>query len=259
MKKVLTIAGSDCSGGAGIEADLKTFCHFKVYGSAVITAVVAENTVGVQGIFSIEADFVGLQIDSVMTDIGADAIKIGMLFESKIIRVVAEKLKFYNAKNVVLDPVMIAKNGDELLKKEAKKDLIEKLLPLASIVTPNINEAEAISNIKIEKEEDIFNALYKIKSFGCPNVLIKGGHFGKEAIDFFFDGNEITEVYGKRIETKNTHGTGCTYSSAIASLIASGNKPLESIKKAKEYIQKAIETAPKIGKGFGPLNHFAEK
>lgn len=258
MKRVLTIAGSDCSGGAGIQADLKTFTAFKVFGTSAITAVVAENTVGVQGIFPVPPDFVGIQIESVLTDIGTDAVKIGMLFDSETIEAVYGKLRKFNPPHIVIDPVMIAKNGDELLKKEARKILVEKLFPLSEIVTPNINEAEAISGLKIDCEKNLFNALHKISAMGPKNVLIKGGHYGKEAVDFFFDGKEITEIFGKRIETKNTHGTGCTYSSAIASLLALGNNPLESVELAKKYIQKAIETAPNLGRGYGPVNHFAK-
>lgn len=258
MKRVLTIAGSDCSGGAGIEADLKTFSAFKVFGTAVITAIVAENTVGVQGVFPISPDFVAQQIDSVLSDIGTDGVKLGMLFDSAIIDVVEKKLSQYKSSFVVVDPVMVAKNGDELLKKEAKKVLIEKILPICDIITPNINEAEEISGFKIDSEKNLFNALYKIYSLGPKNVLIKGGHYGKEAVDFFFDGKEITEIYGKRVETKNTHGTGCTYSSAITALLVLGNDPLKAVQKAKKYIQKAIENAPNLGKGFGPLNHFVE-
>jgi hydroxymethylpyrimidine/phosphomethylpyrimidine kinase len=258
MKRVITIAGSDCSGGAGIQADLKTFSAFKVFGTSVITAVVAENTVGVQGIFPVSPEFVGIQIESVLTDIGTDAVKLGMLFDSDVVEVVSAKLKRFNPPHIVIDPVMIAKNGDELLKKEARKTLIEKLFPLCEILTPNINEAEAISGLKIDCEKNLFAALYKISEMGPQNVLIKGGHYGKEAIDFFFDGKEITEIFGKRIKTKNTHGTGCTYSSAIAALLALGNTPLIAVEKAKNFIQKAIETAPNLGKGYGPLNHFAE-
>lgn len=258
MKRVLTIAGSDCSGGAGIQADLKTFSAFKVFGTSVITAVVAENTVGVQGILPVAPEFVGIQIESVLTDIGTDAVKIGMLFDSKTIEVVSEKLRKFNPPHLVIDPIMVAKNGEELLQKQAKKTIIELLFPLCQILTPNIHEAEVISGLKIDSEKNLFEALYKIYSLGPKNVLIKGGHYGKDAVDFFFDGTEITEIFGKRIETKNTHGTGCTYSSAIAALLALGNAPIQAVQKAKTYIQKAIETAPNFGKGFGPLNHFVK-
>lgn len=258
MKRVLTIAGSDCSGGAGIEADLKTFSAFKVFGTVAITAVVAENTTGVQGIYSVPPHFVAMQIESVLLDIGTDAVKIGMLFDSETIDAVAIKLRQFNPPRIVCDPVMMAKNGDELLKKEAQKDLVEKIFPLCELVTPNISEAEAISGIKIDCESNLFKAIYRIFSYGSKNVLIKGGHFGKEAIDYFFDGKEITEIFGKRIDTRNTHGTGCTYSSAIAAFLALENQTLEAVQKAKTYIQKAIESAPPLGKGFGPLNHFVE-
>ncbi len=256
MKRVLTIAGSDCSGGAGIEADLKTFCSFRVFGTAVITAVVAENTVGVQGVFPVPADFVSLQIESVLSDIGTDAVKIGMLWNRETIESVVKQLKRFNPPNIVLDPVMNAKNGDELLKKEAIKDIIQNLFPLCQIVTPNISEAEAICNLKIESKKELYKSLRHIHSLGPKNVLIKGGHYGEDATDYFFDGKEVFEIFGKRVKTKNTHGTGCTYSSAITSLLALDSTPLEAVRKAKEYIQNAIATAPNLGKGYGPLNHF---
>jgi hydroxymethylpyrimidine/phosphomethylpyrimidine kinase len=255
IKRALTIAGSDASGGAGIEADLKTFQAFDVYGSAAITAVVAENTTGVQGIFPIPPDFIGLQIESVLDDIGADAIKLGMLFDENIIEVVAQKLNKYKAVNIVVDPVMRAKNGDALLKEEAQEALIKLIFPLSTAVTPNIHEAEAIAGGKIENDSDLSNALKEIKAKGPKNVIIKGGHYGEDAVDYFYDGKDITPIPGKRIKTNSTHGTGCTFSSALTALIARGFSPLEAAKKAKLFIEKAIETAPKVGKGFGPVNH----
>lgn len=256
MKRVLTIAGSDCSGGAGIEADLKTFCAFRVFGTAVITAVVAENTVGVQGIFPVSADFVALQIESVLSDIGTDAVKIGMLSDSSTIASVLRKINKFKPPNIVLDPVMSAKDGNVLLRKEAIKDIVQKLFPLCQIVTPNIKEAEAICNFKIENDNELYKAINYIYSLGPKNVLIKGGHYGKDAIDYFFDGKEVFEIFGRRVKTKNTHGTGCTYSSAIAALLALDFSPLEATRKAKSFIQKAIENAPGLGNGNGPLNHF---
>lgn len=258
IKRVLTMAGSDASGGAGIEADLKTFCAFQVYGAAVITAVVAENTTGVQGIFSVPADFVSLQIKSVLDDIGADAIKIGMLFDAKIIEAVSETVGKYVPSNLVVDPVMLAKNGDPLLKKDARETLIKLIFPIASVVTPNLDEAEAICGGEIRNDEDIKNALKEIRSKGPAYVIIKGGHYGKEAVDFFYDGIEVTPIRGKRIESRNTHGTGCTFSSAIAALLARGFSPLEAARRAKLFIARAMENAPGLGKGFGPLNHYVD-
>lgn len=255
IKRALTIAGSDASGGAGIEADLKTFHAFGVYGAAVITAVVAENTTGVQGIFAIPPDFVGLQIESVLDDIGADAVKLGMLFDEEIIAAVAEKLNKYSLGNVIVDPVMMAKNGDPLLKLEARDALVKYIFPLSTVVTPNLSEAEAIAGGKIETEADLFEALKTIHAKGPRFVIIKGGHYGDDATDYFYDGKSVTGIKGKRIETTSTHGTGCTFSSALTALVARGSSPREAAEGAKRFIQKAIETAPNVGKGFGPVNH----
>jgi hydroxymethylpyrimidine/phosphomethylpyrimidine kinase len=255
IKRAMTIAGSDASGGAGIEADLKTFHAFKVYGAAVITAVVAENTTGVQGIFPIPPDFIGLQIESVLDDIGADAVKLGMLFDENIITVVGDRLRKYNPGKVVVDPVMRAKNGDALLKDEAREALIKLIFPLSTVVTPNIHEAEAIIGGKIESDSDLRNALKEIKGKGPENVIIKGGHYGEDAVDYFYDGKDVTAIPGKRINTNSTHGTGCTFSSALTALMARDFSALDAAKRAKRFIEKAIETAPAIGKGFGPVNH----
>ncbi len=255
MRKALTIAGSDASGGAGIEADLKTFHAFGVYGAAVITAVVAENTTGVQGIFPIPPEFVGLQIESVLDDIGADAVKLGMLFDEGIIEVVASCLKKYRLHGIVVDPVMMAKNGDPLLKPEARDALVDLIFPLAAVVTPNLSEAEAIAGGRIETDDDLREALRAIRSKGPGSVVIKGGHYGADAVDYFYDGETITPIPGRRIETTSTHGTGCTFSSALAALMARGLPALDAAKGAKRFIEKAIETAPSVGKGFGPVNH----
>ncbi|MBD3195521.1 MAG: bifunctional hydroxymethylpyrimidine kinase/phosphomethylpyrimidine kinase [Candidatus Lokiarchaeota archaeon] len=260
MKKVLTIAGSDSGGGAGIQADLKAFAARGVYGMSAITALTAQNTVGVQGIFEVSPDFVAQQIDSVMSDIGADAWKTGMLSNTKIIEVVKEKVNEYNIERLICDPVMVAKSGDPLLKQEAQDILINKLLPLTFIITPNKHEAEVISKMKISDIEEAKKVAIKIHEMGAKNVIIKGGHFLDpiQAIDVLYDGKEISTVSGPRIDTTNTHGTGCTYASSIAAEIAKGYQFKDAVKIAKEYLTKTIEAAVNLnlGNGHGPLNHF---
>lgn len=260
MKKVLTIAGSDSGGGAGIQADLKTVTALGVFGTSVITALTAQNTVGVQGIQEIPAEFVGQQIDSVMQDIGADAIKIGMLANAGIIEVITDKIKKYKMESVVLDPVMVAKGGDRLLQKNAQKTLIEKLFPLAYVITPNLFEAEIITGLKIKNIKQMKEAAKKIQQTGPKNILIKGGHLSdkKDAIDILLCGKNIYEFTSPRIETANTHGTGCTYSSAIAAFLAKGYNLEKSVKRAKKYIDLAIKggASLQIGHGHGPLNHM---
>lgn len=262
MKKVLTIAGSDSGGGAGIQADLKTFTAFGVFGTSVITAVTAQNTVGVQGIQEIPAEFVGKQIDSVMQDIGADSVKIGMLANEGVIEVVADRIKKYKMELVVLDPVMVAKSGDRLIRESSKNALIKKLLPLAYLITPNLYEAEVITGLKIENAQQMIAAAKKILKMGPKNVLVKGGHLadGKDAIDVLVNEKNSWKFVSPRIKTQNTHGTGCTYSSAIAACLAKGYSLAESVKTAKSYIDCAIKGAQdlKIGHGYGPLNHMAK-
>jgi hydroxymethylpyrimidine kinase/phosphomethylpyrimidine kinase len=263
MKKVLTIAGSDSGGGAGIQADLKTFTAFGVFGTSVITAVTAQNTIGVQGILEIPAEFVGRQIDSVMQDIGADSVKIGMLANTEVIEVVADRIRKYKMKLVVLDPVMVAKSGDRLLNMDSQKALIEKLFPLPYLITPNLAEAEIITGLKIKNVEQMVEAAKKILKMGPKNVLVKGGHLQGEqdAIDILVTNEEkIYRFISKRIKTKNTHGTGCTYSSAIVAELAKGNDLVKSIKSAKKYIDCTIKGGQflQIGHGHGPLNHMAK-
>lgn len=263
MKKVLTIAGSDSGGGAGIQADLKTFTAFGVFGTSVITAVTAQNTVGVQGIQEIPAEFVGLQIDSVMQDIGADSVKIGMLANTDVIEVVAGRIKKYKMESVVLDPVMVAKGGDRLIHKNAEDALLKKLFPLAYLVTPNLYEAEVITGIKIKNVEQMKEAGKMILSKGPKNVLVKGGHLSdrEDAIDILVNAKNSYEFVSPRIKSKNTHGTGCTYSSAIAASLAKGYGLRESVRIAKKYIDRAIKGAQlmEIGQGHGPLNHMVYK
>jgi len=260
LKKALTIAGSDSGGGAGIQADLKTFISRGVYGMSVITALTSQNTMGVQGIFEIEADFVGKQIDSIMTDIGADIWKIGMLGNEDIIRIVSNKVKQYNIQNLVLDPVMVAKSGDPLLRDEAQDALISQLIPLAYVITPNIFEAEVLSGVKINSIEDMQDAAEKIFALGVKQIIVKGGHLNinKYATDLLYDGNNFIEYRSKYIQTKNTHGSGCTFASAIAAELAKGNKILNVIRIAKAYITILIKNSQKlnIGHGHGPLNHY---
>jgi len=262
MKKVLTIAGSDCSGGAGIQADLKAFSAQGVFGMSVITAVTAQNTQGVFAVEDISPEIIGKQIDAIFQDIEVDAVKIGMVSQIASIEIISEKLEQYSPKNIVLDPVMISKSGFSLLQPEAKQKLIEKLLPKCHLLTPNLPEAEAILEnalgkpYKINTLEDMVIAAREIYKLGPKNVLIKGGHLEGKAIDVLFDGKEIIYYDCERIPTKNTHGTGCTLSSAIAANISLGNTMAESVKIAKEYITIAIEHSLDIGKGVGPTNHF---
>ncbi len=264
MKKALTIAGSDSCGGAGIQADLKTFSANYVYGMSVITAITAQNTQGVFAVQDIDEDIIKAQIDAIFTDIEVDAVKIGMVSKISTIISISEKLKEYRPKNLVLDPVMISKSGYSLLKPESKSALINELIPLADIITPNIPEAEEIlKEVKskitvIDTVKDMEIAAKEIYKLGCKNVLLKGGHIKGEAIDILYDGKEITQFYSKRINTKNTHGTGCTLSSAIASNLALGFDMKEAVKNAKDYITTAIEHSLSIGHGVGPTNHFYE-
>lgn len=263
MKKVLTIAGSDSGGGAGIQADLKTFTALGVFGTSVITALTAQNTIGVQKVLEIPAEFVGSQIDSVMEDIGADSVKIGMLSNMDTIDVVADRIKKYKMELVILDPVMVAKSGDRLIHKNAQDALIKKLFPLAYLITPNLYEAEVITGIKIASEEQMIEAAHRMLTMGPKNILVKGGHLKeeKEALDILVNEKKIYKFASVRIKTENTHGTGCTYSSAIAAELAKGNTLTHSIKASKNYIDSTIKNAVslRIGHGHGPLNHMLKK
>jgi hydroxymethylpyrimidine/phosphomethylpyrimidine kinase len=258
IPRALTIAGSDSGGGAGIQADLKTFTAFNVYGMSVITSITAQNTKSVIGISDTSPDFVELQIDAVVGDIGVDAVKTGMLSNERIVLSVAKKIKQYGIEKFVVDPVMRAKGGDSLLKKEAEIALKDGLLPLAYIVTPNIHEADLLSGIRIRSVEDMKLAAKKIRTLGPKNVLVKGGHLDstQEAIDVLFDGSEFHKYRAPRIDTKNTHGTGCTYSAAICAGLAKGFHILDAVEDAKEYVTQAIRYSFNLGKGHGPLNHY---
>jgi hydroxymethylpyrimidine/phosphomethylpyrimidine kinase len=261
MKRALTIAGSDSGGGAGIQADLKTFAAHGVFGMSAITALTAQNTVGVQGLLEIPADFVGLQIDSVMRDLGADAVKTGMLANASIIEVVAAKLSEYGIEVLVVDPVMVAKGGDSLLRAEARDSLVKSLLPLAAVLTPNIPEAQELCGFEIRSADDMRKAARAIQALGPRAVVLKGGHLqgSSESLDILFDGRTFEDFVAPRIESRNTHGTGCTFASAIAASLALGLPLDEAVRAAKEYVTRIIRASAQLGlgKGFGPMNHMA--
>ncbi|MEG0829702.1 MAG: bifunctional hydroxymethylpyrimidine kinase/phosphomethylpyrimidine kinase [Anaerovoracaceae bacterium] len=256
MKNVLSIAGSDCSGGAGIQADLKTFSAHGVFGMSVIVSVVAENTSRVIGIQDVSPDMIEKQIDAVFEDIEVDAVKIGMMSTSMCMKAVEKKLNEYMPHNVVIDPVMYAKNGCALMNPDSIVTLIEKIIPLADVLTPNIPEAEKIAGIKIESIGDMKKAATLIYAMGCKNVLVKGGHAVGDAVDILYDGKGFYQFKAERINTKNTHGTGCTFSSAIASNLANGLPIQKAVEMAKIYVTTGIRHSLSIGKGNGPTNHF---
>lgn len=261
--KALTIAGSDSGGGAGIQADLKTFSALGCYGMSVITAITAQNTETVSGIQPAEARIVEQQIDAVLNDIGADGIKIGMLFSAEIIEAVAGRLTAHKSEKIVLDPVMISKSGDKLLKDDAIETMVEKLFPLATLITPNIAETNVLTGMEIKSEEQLDEAADRLFETGAQNILLKGGHLeGSESADLLFTKeNGKTERYrftSDRIKTKNTHGTGCTFSSAIAAYLAHECALEDAVRFAKQYIKGAILGGAEytLGSGHGPLNHF---
>lgn len=255
MNKILTIAGSDCSGGAGIQADLKTITCHKMYGMSVITALTAQNTTGVSGVLESTPEFVAKQIDAVFTDIYPDAIKIGMVSNKDIISIIADKLIEYGAKKVVLDPVMVATSGSKLLNDDAMEMLINNLMPIAVIITPNIQEAECLCGFKIENKEDMQKAAIEISKKYRGYILIKGGHLKDCSDDLLYANSEFTWYEQTKINNPNTHGTGCTLSSAIACNLGEGYEIKESILNAKKYITGALNANMNLGKGSGPLNH----
>lgn len=255
MRTALSIAGSDSSGGAGIQADIKTMTANGVYAMTAITALTAQNTTGVTGIMEVAPEFLAQQLDSIFTDIRPDAVKIGMVSSSALIQVIAEKLKEYKAKNIVVDPVMVATSGSKLISDDAIETLKTCLMPLSSILTPNIPEAEVLAEMKVETEEEMILAAKKIsETFHCA-VLCKGGHQLNDANDLLYRDGEYKWFHGKRIQNPNTHGTGCTLSSAIASNLAKGYSMDESVKRAKDYISEALEAMLDLGKGSGPMKH----
>lgn len=258
MKKVLTIAGSDSSGGAGIQADLKTMSAYGIYGMSVITALTAQNTTGVYGIFETTPEFTANQLDCVFTDIMPDGVKIGMVSGKELIDVIAYKLMEYKPPNIVIDPVMVSTSQSRLLKEDAMEILKNKLLPLAHLITPNIPEAEILWGKEINGIEDMEEASKVIGERLHTSVLVKGGHQVEDANDVLFSQGKIRWFYGKRVDNPNTHGTGCTLSSAIACGLAEDQGLEDSIKRAKEYVARALAADLKLGKGNGPLNHCAE-
>lgn len=255
MNTALTIAGSDSSGGAGIQADLKTMTANGVYGMSAITALTAQNTTGVTGIMEVTPEFLGEQLDAIFSDIFPDAVKTGMVSSIELIRVIADRLTKYNARNIVVDPVMVATSGAKLISDDAIESLKEYLLPLATVITPNIPEAEVLSGMTITTEDDMVEAAKSIyESLGCA-VLCKGGHQVNDANDLLYSADGPVWFKGKRIDNPNTHGTGCTLSSAIASNLAKGKTLEESVKAAKDYISGALAAMLDLGKGSGPLAH----
>lgn len=256
MKTAMTVAGSDSGGGAGIQADLKTFAALGVHGTSAITALTAQNTLGVTGIQDVPPAFVQAQIDAIVTDIGVDAMKTGMLFDAAIIGAVCEKIREFDIRYVVVDPVMVATSGDMLLLSDAVDAVKAQLLPLALVTTPNRREAEVLAGMEISSDQDVREAAKRIFAFGSKFVLIKGGHAAGDAVDWLYDGTEMVSLSAPRVDTSNTHGTGCTLSAAIAAHLALGLPVRESVAASKEFITAAIRTAYPLGHGHGPVNHL---
>jgi hydroxymethylpyrimidine/phosphomethylpyrimidine kinase len=258
LPRALTIAGSDSGGGAGIQADLKSFTALGAYGTSVLTAVTAQNTQGVTGVYPLTKEQVGAQLDAVLSDIGTDAAKTGMLFSVPIISVVADRVRRYGLTNLVVDPVMIAKGGHPLLLPEAQAALRDQLLPLAAVVTPNLPEAEVLTGVKIAGHDDMLKAAQRLTELGARAAVVKGGHLeGEPADDLFYAEGEVEWLKAERIDTRHTHGTGCTFSAAIAAGLAGGLSLREAVRQAKAFITVAIRHAPGIGAGHGPTNHLA--
>lgn len=259
--RVLTIAGSDSGGGAGIQADIKSISAMGCYASSAITAITVQNTIGVQAVHPVPLDILSGQIDAVLSDIGADAIKIGMLHSSDVVNLVADKIEQYNIRNVVLDPVMVSTSGHRLIEESAINTLIDRLLPLSRIITPNIPEAEILSGVKIESEENFDKVALQLSNNKSISVFLKAGHLsGELLVDYFYNAelDEIIKLESKRVKTKNTHGTGCTLSSALAAALAKGEDLSSAARSAKHYIEQAIISGANytIGQGHGPVNHF---
>jgi|GEM_PF-53418 len=257
LHRILTIAGSDSGGGAGIQADLKTIAALGGYGMSVVTALTAQNTVGVLGIHDVPAEFITLQFEAVAADIGIEAAKTGMLATREVIRAVAESIRQFNVRHLVVDPVMVAKSGARLIRDDAQQALVSELLPLATVVTPNIPEAETLAGMTIHSPADMASAARRIHALGPAAVYLKGGHRPGDALDLLFDGREFTEFRSPRIETRDTHGTGCTLSAAIATGLGQGLSLTQAVARAKDYITMAIDYALRLGAGHGPTNHFA--
>jgi len=256
IPKALTIAGSDSGGGAGIQADLKTFSAFRVFGMSVITAVTAQNSLGVQGVENLPPAFVARQLRSILEDFGADAAKCGMLSTAPIIEAVATELAGQRIEKLVVDPVMVAKSGDQLLQPEARAALADRILPLALLVTPNLPEAEVLAGIRVAEPEDMEEAARRIHLMGPRYVLVKGGHLKGDATDLLWNGRDFTRFSTPRIDSQNTHGTGCTFSAAITAGLARGQALGDAIRSAKAYVTRAIREGFQAGRGVGQLRHF---
>ncbi len=257
MPSVLTVAGSDSSAGAGIQADLKTFAALGVYGTCAITAITAQNTRGVDAVLETPPDIVAAQIDSIVADIRPDAVKTGMLASAPIVEVVAAKVREHELPNLVVDPVMVAKSGDRLLREDAVTALRGLLLPLAAVVTPNLPEAGALAGFAIDSDEDARRAAKEIVGLGARAVVVTGGHReAAEVVDVLYDGATFRDYFAPRIDTTSTHGTGCTFASAIAAYLARGEPLAEAVGQAKEYLTEALRRAYPIGGGHGPVHHF---
>jgi hydroxymethylpyrimidine/phosphomethylpyrimidine kinase len=253
----MTVAGSDSGGGAGVQADLKTFAALGVYGTSAITAVTAQNTQGVAAIHEVPTDVIAAQIQAIISDIRVDAVKTGMLSSSAIIETVVVELERHGVTQLVVDPVMVAKGGDRLLREDAVDALRNRLLPLAAVVTPNMPEAEVLAGVPVRTLEDAREAAKRIVALGAKTVVVKGGHMEDgDAVDTFYDSRDFQEFSAPRIDTKNTHGTGCTFASAIAAGLAKGLDTLTSVAQAKAYVTEAIRASLEIGTGHGPLDHF---
>ncbi len=260
MKKVLTIAGSDSGGGAGIQADLKTIAALGEYGASVITSITAQNTLGVQGAYPLEPSWVEAQLDSVCSDIAFDAVKTGMLANAAIIKSVSAKIRQYTLSKVVVDPVMVATSGDVLLEKQALEALVTELLPLAYLVTPNMSEASVLSGLPVRNLAEMQAAAVSIHRLGCPYVLVKGGHLPGEAVDVLYDGEVFQSFAAPKVDTNNTHGTGCTLSAALAVFLGRGLEASDALREAKAYLTKALQAGKsmEVGHGHGPVcHHFA--
>lgn len=258
MKTALTIAGSDSGGGAGIQADLKTFAARGVFGTSAITAITAQNTLGVTQVLELPPDLVAAQIDAVLSDIGADAVKTGMLSSVELVEVVAAKLNEWKIENLVVDPVMVAKSGDKLLREEAVEAVKKQMLSLALVLTPNRYEASILCGFDVQTLEDAKRAAQQIFQCGAKHIVVKGLRRDDQIIDVFFDGDSLVELSTRFLETRNTQGTGCTFSAAIAAELAKGLDVKSAVQKARDYLTRAIEQAPDIGGGHGPLQHFPD-
>lgn len=257
IKRILTIAGSDSGGGAGIQADLKAITLLGGFGMSVLTALTAQNTVAVTSIHDVPLDFIAAQIEAVFSDIGVDAVKTGMLSNTEVVMLVAAKMSEYKPPIVVVDPVMVAKSGDSLLTADARKTLAKFLLPEATLVTPNLPEASALVGWQVAKEKEMRRAAEEIHELGPKYVLVKGGHLQGEAVDVLFDGKAFHEFRSPRVETRNVHGTGCTYASAIATYLAQEFDVVEAVEAAKRFITEAIRHGLSLGQGHGPTNPYA--